>query len=199
MFGVTADSPLNTFTTGKSLDAEARKNWGKRLDYIMYRQPERDTTPPAVLKCIQCQVAFIEKAPGHDFSFSDHFGVEATFKIQDSTESPASRSNLSDASISTMDQALAACYRSSRHRSRRELMVFVGCVILLLGVIVGSSWIPHSWINPLSILFTIFIAWLGTTMLYQGFIYGHWECNALMNVIEEIEIYKTVLGDRSTN
>jgi len=36
----------------------------------------------------------------------------------------------------------------------------------------------------------VVIAWLATTMLYEGFIFGHWECNALMNVIEELEIHK---------
>jgi len=32
--------------------------------------------------------------------------------------------------------------------------------------------------------------WLGTTMAYIGFVYGRWEINALMNVIEELELYR---------
>jgi sphingomyelin phosphodiesterase 2 len=27
-------------------------------------------------------------------------------------------------------------------------------------------------------------------MLYVGFVYGRWEVNALMNVIEELELYR---------
>jgi sphingomyelin phosphodiesterase 2 len=27
-------------------------------------------------------------------------------------------------------------------------------------------------------------------MLYVGFVYGRWEANALMNVIEELELYQ---------
>jgi len=34
----------------------------------------------------------------------------------------------------------------------------------------------------------VMVAWAGTTMLYEGFIYGNWERSALQNVIEELEI-----------
>jgi sphingomyelin phosphodiesterase 2 len=30
-------------------------------------------------------------------------------------------------------------------------------------------------------------------MFYEGFLYGRWELNALMNVIEELEIYRNQL------
>lgn len=136
-----------------------------------------------------------EKVPGQAFSYSDHFALEATLEIiaqegdREAEASPPS-SELSNASISTIIQALASCYRFSRHRSRRELSVFGTCLLLLVGLAVGSSWLPKAWINPIFILFTVFIAWLATTMLYEGFIYGNWECNALMNVIEELEIHR---------
>ncbi|KAJ7597391.1 inositol phosphophingolipids phospholipase C [Mycena floridula] len=195
-FGVTADSPLNSYSAGKPLDPHARRHGGKRLDYIFYRQPRRfaKSESSSSLKCTQCRVIMTEQVPGYDFSYSDHFALEATLDIiaDDSENAIPSQvtTELSNASIATTIQALASCYRFSRHRSRRELSIFVLCLLILLGVTVGSSWLPHSWINPIFILFTIFIAWLGTTMLYEGFIYGNWECNALMNVIEELEIYK---------
>ena len=86
--------------------------------------------------------------------------------------------------------ALASCYRYAKHRARRELISFGFCLVLLVGAIVSSIWINHGWINPIIIVVTIFLAWLGTTLLYEGFIYGKWECNALMNVIEELDIHK---------
>ncbi|KAJ6621130.1 inositol phosphophingolipids phospholipase C [Mycena sp. CBHHK59/15] len=212
-FGVTADSPVNSYSAGKPIGPYARKFLGKRLDYILYRQPvrphNRSDEPLPVLKCTDCTVVLTEKVPGHEFSFSDHFGLEATLEIQTgqadlaepqnvwsssaSHPPPSTVSELSAESISTTMQALAACYRFSRQRARKELMIFALCILLLLGLVVGSSWLPHAWINPIFILFTIFIAWLATTMLYEGFLYGNWECNALMNVIEELEIYKNGL------
>ncbi|KAF9024148.1 inositol phosphophingolipids phospholipase C [Hymenopellis radicata] len=210
-FGVTADSPINSYSAGKPLDPYARKFWGKRLDYVFYRQPVRHTDAPR-LHCVECRVVLTEKVPGATFSFSDHFGLESILQIQNAAPATASdtpnapessvssvpsehftTTELSNATISTTIQALAACYRFSRYRARRELYVFGLCLFILAGLTIGSSWLPHAWINPIFIIFTIFIAWLATTMLYSGFLYGQWECNALTNVVEELEIFKNGL------
>ncbi|KAL1708754.1 Endonuclease/exonuclease/phosphatase [Schizophyllum commune] len=189
-FGVTADSPLNTYSAGKPLDSHARAHWGKRLDYILYRQPVRAGLLPR-LKATQCRVVLTDLVPGRAFSYSDHFGVEATFEIGDPEELPAPvPTELSEQAVTGVLQALAACYRFAKARARQELMVFALCLLLLVALAIGSSWLPHSWINPIFIIFTVFLSWTGTTMLYEGFLYGQWECNALMNVIEELEIYK---------
>ncbi|KAJ6504359.1 inositol phosphophingolipids phospholipase C [Mycena vulgaris] len=186
----------------------ARKFLGKRLDYILYRQPIRPLTRPddplPILTCTECNVVLTDKVPGRAFSFSDHFALEATLEIRTGDQVPADLADthnvwssacrtLSAESLSTAMQALAACYRFSRQRARKELTIFALCIVVLVGLVVGSSWLPHAWINPIFILFTVFVAWLGTTMLYEGFLYGNWECNALMNVIEELEIYKNSL------
>lgn len=84
-------------------------------------------------------------------------------------------------------------------RAKRELLIFGLCLLILLAITIGTSWLPHPWINPIFLIFTIFIAWLATTMLYEGFLYGNWECNALMNVIEELEIYRKGLDIQSGN
>jgi sphingomyelin phosphodiesterase 2 len=73
------------------------------------------------------------------------------------------------------------------------LTIFGLCIPLLLALIIGSAWLPRSWNNSVFVLFTIFISWLATTMFYEGFLYGRWELNALMNVIEELEIYRNQL------
>ena len=197
--GITADSPLNSYSAAKGY---ATGSWGKRLDYVLYRQPERHQASPGqtfpVLKAKECKVVLTDPVPGHNFSYSDHFGLDATLQIEASdVHTTEASKELSNASIATTIQALTACYRFSRERSRKELVIFALCIILLLAIIVGSAWLPHSWINPIFLLFTVFIAWLGTTMLYQGFLYGNWECNALMNVIEELEIYRKGLDIQS--
>ena len=189
--GITADSPLNSWSARKSY---ARGTWGKRLDYVLYRQPNRPNQQQLpILKATSSQVVFMDPVPGYTFSHSDHFGLETTFEIIHETEMSSllpPSGQLSNESITTTIHALTSCYRFSGERSRRELFIFGICIIILFGMIIGSAWLPHSWINPIFVLFTVIIAWLATTMLYEGFIFGHWECNALMNVIEELEIHK---------
>ncbi|PCH34151.1 DNase I-like protein [Wolfiporia cocos MD-104 SS10] len=221
-FGITADSPLNSFSAGKHLESVARKFHGKRLDYIFFRQP---SSPPAsnktpILTCTDTRVVFTDLVPGTNFSFSDHFGLEATFTISlpeggdvlnpENTYIPAPAEPrspnfvltsvpspapvppraLSPDSITDILQALMAAYRFSLYRSRSQLTVFAVCIMLLLVILVGSAWLPGPGANPLVIFITIFLAWLATTFLYVGFVYGRWEVNALTNVIEELEIYR---------
>ena len=204
--GVTADSPLNSYSAGKSLDAHASRFLGKRLDYILYRQPQRPNESCPVIAASECKVVMTKKVPGYNFSFSDHFGIEATLEIEVPDEdrhpsdwrtpsppgpsSPVPPSELSSASTATIIQALTACYRFARQRARRELSIFGLCLFLLLAITIGTAWLPRSWIDPIFSLLTIFSAWLATTMFYEGFLYGNWECNALMNVIEELEVYR---------
>ncbi|EED79712.1 predicted protein [Postia placenta Mad-698-R] len=228
IYGITADSPLNSFSAGKRLEPLARKFQGKRLDYIFFRQP---SSPPAsdktpILKCVNTKVAFTDAVPGTDFSYSDHFGLEATFEISlpeggdvtnpDNTYIPASAEPrspsfvltsvpnptptppraLSPDSITEILQSLTACYRFSLYRARSQLTVFVVCILLLLVILIGSAWLPSSWITPVVFFLTIFLAWLATTFLYVGFVYGRWEVNALTNIIEELELYRNSLLER---
>ncbi|GJE85883.1 DNase I-like protein [Phanerochaete sordida] len=246
MFGVTADSPLNSYSAGKPLENYARKYQGKRLDYVLYRGP---SSPPASdrtprLQCIDTKVMFTEDVPGTNYSYSDHFGLEATFEItlpgadvtdpdqtyipapadmhaiksplldnplvetaqtaesfvlpSVSNPNPIPRSTLSPESITATLHSLTARYRYAVARARYQLTIFVACIILLLVLIVTSPLLPSSWITPIYILLTVFLAWLATTMLYIGFVYGKWEVNALTNIIEELEIYRASLDDRQS-
>jgi len=234
-FGVTADSPINTYTAAKPLDEYAKQFLGKRLDYILYRPPIHSllSSKSPVLEPKQSDVVFTEHVPGKSHSYSDHFGLEATFSIHlpdgqlgsvnnpsdidvpapapntitknrpsgakfDPSRQVSAVSNilpqlppgLSDASITTTVQALTTCYRLSRSRSRLYLFVFLACLFLIISLIVGSAWLPYSWINPIFLLATTVLAWWATTMLYVGFIYGNWEVNVLVNIIEELELYR---------
>ncbi|KAL0951652.1 hypothetical protein HGRIS_008332 [Hohenbuehelia grisea] len=197
-YGITADSPLNTYSSGKPLDSHAIQFAGKRLDYILYRQPtphSRAHIPDGArykIECTHCRVALTETVPEYDFSYSDHFGLEATFNIvpNDPEGFPEGASTLSRGSVANTIQALTACWRLSAARSRKELTIFGLCILLLVAIAIGTAWLPHPWINSILIVFTVFIAWLGTTMLYEGFLYGNWERNALQNIIEELELHQ---------
>ncbi len=224
MFGVTADSPLNSYSAGKHLDAHASAWQGKRLDYIFFRDPAPPLTPAAPLPTLvatNARVRLTESVPGSPFSYSDHFGVSATLQIKypdhgrdlptsnnelrttqnqpmatiSALSVPASvqksaRLALADASAAL--GALTACYRHSRTRARRHLSLFGLSVGSLIFLVSTASWFPIAAV-PVVVLGSAAATWLGTTMLYVGFVYGRWEVNALMNVIEEIELYqKTV-------
>ncbi len=202
--GITADSPVNSWSASKSYLSSTF--WGKRLDYVLYRQPQGRRYPR--LHASECRVVLTDKVPGFDFSYSDHFGVEATLDIQFNPaqgEEDSSANNtddeiqteLSKESIAATIRALTDCYRFARERSRKELLVFALCLVLLVAVAIGTAWLPHSWLNPIFIVFTAVVTWAGTTMLYDGFLYGNWECNALMNVIEELEIHQNGLEIQS--
>jgi sphingomyelin phosphodiesterase 2 len=172
----------------------------------LYRQPHKyySNAKSAVIRAKHAQVVLTDRVPGHDFSFSDHFGLEVTLEISAPSEIAQTTTSLSlpDYSstlvpelITTTIQALTLAYRNSHRRSRRELAIFTLSIVLLLGLVISSAWLTQHWINGLFVLFAVFISWLATTHLYAGFLYGNWERNALMNVIEELEIYKKVGGN----
>ena len=217
-FGVTADSPANTYSAGKPLDDYARQFMGKRLDYVLYRPPIHSlrSSGTPVLEPTQSDVVFTGHVPGKPFSFSDHFGLEATFSIHlpegqsgdvgarppgarvDPSQQVAAVPNLeanlppglSEESITTLIQALTTSYRLSRSNSRTYLIIFFVCLVVIIGLIVGSAWLPRAWINPIFLFVTTVLAWLATTMLYVGFLYCNYEANTLENIIEELELYK---------
>ncbi|KAF5368387.1 hypothetical protein D9758_002166 [Tetrapyrgos nigripes] len=223
--GITADSPINSWSSGKNFDVQTRQNFGKRLDYIFYRQPKHSSRADGIasiptLRCTDCRVMFTHEVGGTTYSHSDHFGLRATLEIQTPSNplpsaslpdvepsfseaqnawstapaaSSSTPSELSDAVINTILESLAQASLVSKRRSRKELSIFVMCLIILVAVIVGSPWFPHSWISPIFMVFNIFIAWVATTMLYEGFIFGNWEFNAYMNTIEELELHQKML------
>ncbi|KAJ1302632.1 hypothetical protein OPQ81_002949 [Rhizoctonia solani] len=77
--GVTADSPLNSWSAGKPLDAVARRHLGKRLDYVLYRGP--DARAEYELVASEAKVVMTERMPDLGVSLSDHFGVEVVLEI----------------------------------------------------------------------------------------------------------------------
>ncbi|CAE6446012.1 unnamed protein product [Rhizoctonia solani] len=200
--GVTADSPLNSYSKGKVFDEHARKYLGKRLDYVLFRPP---TNKPSEytheLRCRETSVAFTHHVPGTEISFSDHFGVTATFECvpvhrsgqnghrpitppRGTSYSPSTRSEVLEYAISTM----GAAYAAARKDTHQKLIWFAGLVVLLVALVIGSAWVPESGVNPVLILVGAVITWGGTTLLYAGFLGGGWETRALMRTMEELEM-----------
>lgn len=198
--GITCDSPLNSYSAGKPLDGIARKHHGKRLDYILYRQPFYSVASAGPrLVCTRTEVVLTDRVSGHNMSYSDHFGLESTLRIvtpfEDggmASKSQDPPSGLTAEMASDVIRCLTACYRVSASRSKIELTQFAAGVLAVFALCIGSAWMPHAWINPIFLLATIAVSWYATTMLYVGFLYGNWERRALTSTIEEIELYKQV-------
>ena len=207
--GVTADSPLNSYSAGKRLEPMARAFQGKRLDYVFYRHPPRAPSGALRLRPVDTRVVLSERVPARPFSFSDHFGLEATFEIsvpppEDLDETPSAggangqlspSKDVSPDSITQALTSLTARYRFAQSQARFQLAVLYACLFLLLVIVVTAAWFPLG-IRPVFILISIALTWLATTMLYAGFIYGNWEVNALTNIIEELELYRSSLEHR---
>jgi sphingomyelin phosphodiesterase 2 len=101
---------------------------------------------------------------------------------------PSSAAQITDETLSTIRQILVSAYRIGRFRARQQLTVFALCLTADILLILVSIWQPLRAANPAFVLCAAVLTWLGTTMLYSGFIYGRWEANALMTVIEELEL-----------
>ncbi|KAI0032145.1 inositol phosphophingolipids phospholipase C [Vararia minispora EC-137] len=191
VYGVTADSPLNSYSAGKPLDSYARFAQGKRLDYILFRDPphSRSGVAQPTLMCLHARVVLTDLVPGCGFSYSDHFGLEATLSIQH----PEAKDHTPLADLApeatTMVHALRTCLRHSATRAGNEMTIFGSCLALDIFLIAAASIWRTIGLTSFFVLLGTISTWLGTTMLYVGFVYGRWEVNALQNVIEELELY----------
>ncbi|KAN0134335.1 Endonuclease/exonuclease/phosphatase [Lactarius tabidus] len=233
LYGVTADSPLNTYSAGKSLDAHARTFRGKRLDYILFRDPAPMLAPAArapTLVAADTRVLLTDTVPGLPYSYSDHFGVSATLHIEYPRDGPNHATSPGDEFVSVAQrqtplaistdpftppdpardsaeltaadatavlEALATCSRHAHARAKRHLLIFGFSVGTLVALVAAADRFPAE-ATPFVVLGSAVATWLGTTMLYVGFVYGRWEVNALQNVIEELELYRRGVEDVAT-
>ncbi|CAE7138907.1 unnamed protein product [Rhizoctonia solani] len=204
--GVTVDSPLNTYSKDKVLDEHARKFLGKRSDYILFRPPKpRSSRYTHELRCRESSIVFTHHIPGMEISFSDHFGIAATFECvpvhrdiqhgrrpitppRGTSYSPATRSEILEYAITTMSTA----YTAARWGKHKKLVTFALLVALLVVLIIGSAWVARPYINPPLVLASAVIAWGGTTLLYAGLLGGGWEMRTLMRTMEELELMSRV-------
>jgi len=198
--GVTADSPLNSYSKGKKFDDHARKYLGKRLDYVLFRPPSKHHYDHE-LRCRSTVVTLTHSVPGTNISFSDHFGVSATFDCVPTTHhedphhrptlphagsqyTPVTRAEVLENAISTMGGA----YALARADSHKKILGFLGMVVALIALIVGSGWNTEKGANPVFVFAGAVVTWAGTTLLYAGFLGGGHETRALMRVMEDLQL-----------
>ncbi|KAI0030188.1 inositol phosphophingolipids phospholipase C [Vararia minispora EC-137] len=219
LHGFTYDSPLNSYSA--HVQAPASAPLAKRLDYIFIRNPRPSALSLPRLTPTDARVVFTEPIPGREFSYSDHFGVEATFAInradiKDDMLFPAldpDRTHVTTIPASTMPtsastpclshehtmtviHALETHLTHSKARARREMCVVAMCSFLLVAVLVGTGWSPRGFLTPVFVFLGIGATYIGTTLFHVGFLYHRWEANALRNAIDEMMLYAQGLGSR---
>jgi len=178
---ITCDSPRNTWTHGKPLDENALRNAGKRLDYVLYRGPASSASR---LQCAAHRVVFDGKIPGHDVSFTDHFGVEAEFSLLPQDAAATAPAPRVSGVVSVLDQALGVLREAlvaARSQQQRHMSAFVaalgGAVVLIAGNACASAWLWHGRSVAPSVLLALLLiptSWFGTTALYTAVIWGEW-------------------------
>lgn len=220
LYGFTYDSPLDSYSQTQNLNARSTAPQGKRLDYILFRNPAHpvsalhSSSPAAPLRLvpIEARVVLTELVPGYSFSYSDHFGVAATFKIEGSElkktrllpdvpadgdvptvpstdENSPGQPHLGRNATMMMLEALKTRLEHARVHGQWQRRIWLACVGLLVCVLVGPAWSPTGFLTPLFVFLGAVVTWLGTTMFYVGFLYSGWEASGLQNVIEELELY----------
>ncbi|GAA5878786.1 hypothetical protein JCM3774_005071 [Rhodotorula dairenensis] len=184
--GITCDSPLNTYSAPKlrkrSKGDEVLLRGGKRLDYVLYRSP---ATSDWQLEPESTSLELTEPVPHLGVSYSDHFGLSATFAF-----SAVKRQRLPDSLrpdlLSPAVGTLQAAQRASMRASKLQLQLFAACVLAAVGLTVSSSFEPLRALNWLFTLLGVVTGAAGATFLYTGFIGGRWVAGQLKNVIAEM-------------
>jgi sphingomyelin phosphodiesterase 2 len=177
--GMTCDSPLNSFSAAKPIYGQAKHEFGKRLDYIFFRpSPLARTT----VRPLSTQVSFTQLVPGTDYSFSDHFGIEATFTFPPADGAPDLPA-IPPVKALQLEQIIAGMQfhaKIAARESRLHLYVFGACVAFgLLVLPVAASFQPLRYLNWIFTYLGVGTGALGATMLYVGFVGGRWEQGGL--------------------
>ena len=176
--GITCDSPKNTWSAGKHLDERALRHNGKRLDYVLFRGP---TKGPLRLHCTQHKVVFMEPIMTLGVSYSDHFGVEATFQITGDahakTEPEAPSVDVLSQCLPLMDDALQQAIRCQRKSLQVFALLLAFAGVLIAGNSCAAAWLQHGRSVPAAVITAFLLvptAWAGTTALYDGVVWGEW-------------------------
>lgn len=190
--GVTVDSPQNTFTKAHKLDDNALLEFGKRFDYVLFRGPIGQSYRYK-LKCTHARVVFTEPVPDRPFSYSKHFGVEATLTISPPhVSTPDLETSLEYTGVPSTQIArqLLECRDEASKTAKLEVWTAYLCLFIVVGLCASAAWLPRHWLHPIYTLLSASFAVLGITMFLSGSLFGRWEYRALTSVIEELEHYR---------
>jgi sphingomyelin phosphodiesterase 2 len=209
--GYTSNSPLNTWSKVSAKQAERDHYAGQRIDFIFYRKTSR-------FWCSGSRVVFTEKIPELGVSYSDHFGVEATFTLVGrdknaviplSVWEQGEYERLHELDIRTLKN-LGDLFKKDLNRSQATSRIYLFFFYLSLLVILGLialeiiiyMEVEERWVNILIVAAICPITAFGTIMGLHGFLFGNQEQSALEQFIQEIQSYtegKKTLESRASS
>ncbi|KAI0278404.1 hypothetical protein BGY98DRAFT_1186604 [Russula aff. rugulosa BPL654] len=143
-FGVIADSPLNSYSAGKHLVAHAIAWQGKRLDYILFRDPTPIPSCPITLTPT-LQIKYLDHARSTTSNNELRMAQNQPMANISALSVPApvqKTARLTAADASAVLGDLTSCYRYSLTRAKRHLSLFglsVGTLLSLQPPLVGSQ------------------------------------------------------------
>ncbi|KAH7338819.1 Endonuclease/exonuclease/phosphatase [Rhizoctonia solani] len=205
--GVTADSPLNSWSAGKPLDAVARRHLGKRLDYVLYRGPDARAEYEFVAN--EAKVVMTERMPDlgcpSSYAASTAYlttGIACAFSLVALAVAAgavgwgpnAKRYRRMDRNDSVSPSLHHSCtnHESPRTEPPSPLssppppalrLAFLPSKSRLSKRPIQAPW----WLGIVLVLVGALLAAIGTTLLYAGVLFGRWERNAIWDVIDQME------------
>lgn len=199
-FGITCDSPHNSWTKRILKQHPFAKDIGDRLDYIFYRRTNE-------LCCIKSKVIMEEYIPHTQWSYSDHFAVHSLFALNNPpkevitpTAIELNRPDLTHLQESTL-QGIIALIQSDLTKSSQSskwlMIIFVLSLVLILIcfilqiVLAYTSYDKGQLVVALIFLFLFAVVFsiVGTVSLVVGFVYGEKEQRSLKQYLKDIQYY----------
>ncbi|CAG8564830.1 7001_t:CDS:2 [Ambispora leptoticha] len=206
--GVTSGSPLNTWssnyspkgttTTLKELK-EPNLEIGQRIDYVFYRKTSR-------FWCTGSRVVFTDLIPELKCSYSDHFGVEATFTLVGRDKNSviplsiweqAAYDNAQEFEPLIYQTILTIFKQDLAHAistSRFQLSLFwMSCLVVICGIVVealiAAQIFDAFWLSIIILLIVTGVAIFGTIIGLIGFLFGNAEERGYKHIIQEVESF----------
>src|ERR1043166_768652 len=209
--GYTSNSPLNTWSNISSKQAERENYAGQRIDFIFYRKTSR-------FWCSGSRVVFTEKIPELGVSYSDHFGVEATFTLIGRDKHaviPLSvweqggyerLHDLDTRTLKNLEELFKKDLSKSQASSRVHLFFFYLSLLVVLGLIaleiIIYMEVKERWVNIIIVVAVGPITAFGTIMGLHGLLFGNHEQSTLEQLIQEVQSYtegKKALESRASS
>jgi sphingomyelin phosphodiesterase 2 len=143
---------------------------------------------PTFASALSSQVVFCDRVPNAQYSFSDHFGVEAVISLesQQQQQQPSETVELHPIFKSMLDNIDVYTQRAQTHMQWRYC--HLGATIpALLALFIGVFWVPGGWPAFLIVLASTVIGTTGMVNgLLIGFVFGRWELGRVKEFEEEI-------------
>ncbi|KAG9293343.1 hypothetical protein G9A89_007589 [Geosiphon pyriformis] len=208
--GITSNSPANTWSRNYSIrDLNQNQNLGQRIDYIFFRKTSQ-------FWCVRSRVVFTDIIPEYRCSYSDHFGVDATFILAATDKNSSSAleepgfesfSNLDPVIYRPLIDLLRKDLEVSASTAQFQLITFWLSLIFVIGGIIAEALItakalePHPWIHIFILIGVTTFVITGVIFGLIGFLFGNSEQRGLKHLMDEVESFvegKIVNFDKRT-